>query len=105
VIAGIVFHEFNGVNASVHVAVARPGKYLIELLRHGALYAFSHCGLRRLTGFVESDNRAALMLDYHIGFQHEATMKGAGRQGQNVEILVLRPENFRYWEVEHGRQK
>lgn len=103
IVAGLVFEQFNGVNASVHIAVSRPGKYLLPLLRHAANYAFGQCKLLRLTGFVEADNEQALKLDYHIGFEHEATLERAGRKGQDVEVLVLWPEKFKYWEAPHGR--
>lgn len=103
IVAGFVFEQFNGVNAVVHIAVERSGKYLISLLKHGAYYAFVQCGLSRLTGFVEADNAKALRLDYHIGFEHEATLERAGRKGQDVEVLVLWPEKFRYWEAPNGR--
>jgi RimJ/RimL family protein N-acetyltransferase len=103
-VAGIVFHEFNGCNAACHVAVAKPGKYLLDLLWHGAHYAFVACGLLRLTGFVESDNAKALALNKHMGFTHEFMMRRAGRAGQDVEVLVLWPENFRYW-GDYGWQK
>jgi len=99
-IAGVVFNNFNEANATVHIAVKKSGRYLIELLRHCALYAFSTCGLKRLTGLVESGNKKALKLDYHMGFEHEFTMKHAGTDGQDIEVLVLWPENFRYRDYE-----
>lgn len=94
--AGVVFNNFNGSNATCHIAVARRGKWLIDLLVHGARYAFEHCKLNRLTGMVEDGNQAALRLDYKIGFEHEFTMRKAGNGGQDLHVLVLWPENFRY---------
>ena len=52
--------------------------------------------LNRLTGMVEDGNQAALRLDYKIGFEHEFTMRKAGNNGQDLHVLVLWPENFRY---------
>jgi RimJ/RimL family protein N-acetyltransferase len=101
IIAGIVFNGFNGVNATCHIAVNKSGRYLIDLLRHGADYAFLHCGLKRLTGLVESDNAKAIKLDLHMGFEREFTMRQAGSKGQDIEVLVLWPESFRYWTDEH----
>ena len=96
ILAGFVFNNYNTSNATCHIAVKKPGKYLKQLLMHGYRYAFVMCGLKRLTGLVESTNKKALKLDYHIGFEHEFTMKQAGRNGADIEVLVLWPENFRY---------
>jgi len=95
-VAGVVFNNYNTANATCHIAVKRTGRYLRELLVHGYKYAFKTCGLNRLTGLVESTNQKALKLDYHMGFEHEFTMKKAGRDGADIEVLVLWPENFRY---------
>ena len=101
-VSGIVFENFNGHNANVHIAVSKPTKLFLKLLDHAFVYAFETCGLRRLTGLVEADNVKALQLDLHIGFKIEAVMKEAGSAGQDLLILVLWPENYhrgkRSWE-------
>lgn len=101
-VSGIVFENFNGHNANVHIAVSKPTKLFLALLDHAFVYAFDTCGLRRLTGLVEADNVKALQLDLHIGFKIEAVMKEAGSAGQDLLILVLWPENYhrgkRSWE-------
>ena len=101
-VSGIVFENFNGHNANVHIAVSKPTKLFLKLLDHAFVYAFETCKLRRLTGLVEADNVKALQLDLHIGFKIEAVMKGAGSAGQDLLILVLWPENYhrgkRSWE-------
>lgn len=101
IVAGIVFNNFNGSNATCHIAVDKPGRYLIDLLRRGAEYAFIQCRLNRLTGLVESDNTKAIKLDLHMGFEREFTMRQAGSNGQDIEVLVLWPQAFRYWTNEH----
>ena len=101
-VSGIVFENFNGHNANVHIAVSKPTKLFLQLLDHAFVYAFETCKLRRLTGLVEADNVKALQLDLHIGFKIEAVMKEAGSAGQDLLILVLWPENYhrgkRSWE-------
>lgn len=92
--SGIVFHNFNPNNASCHIACTKPDKGFVELVDHAFLYAFQQCGLKRLTGLVESDNEKALKLDTHIGFVPEGVMKQAGTEGQDVVCLVLWPENY-----------
>ena len=108
-VSGIVFENFNGHNANVHIAVSKPTKLFLALLDHAFVYAFDTCGLRRLTGLVEADNVKALQLDLHIGFKIEAVMKGAGSAGQDLLILVLWPENYhrgkRSWEKAQPRHQ
>jgi RimJ/RimL family protein N-acetyltransferase len=99
IVAGIVFNNFNGHNATCHIAVLRTGKHLVELMKHGAHYAFNHCKLDRLTGMVDASNPKALKLDRHIGFQDEFVMPKAAADGGDLHVLVLWPENFRYWKA------
>lgn len=94
-VSGVVFNNFNESNATAHIACSKPNKLFLELLDHSALYAFKHCGLKRLTGLVEADNEKALKLDQHIGFEIEGVMRQAGSTGQDVIVLVLWPHNFR----------
>lgn len=96
IVAGILFHQFNGSNAWAHIACRKPSRAFVELLKHGYQYAFTHCGLRRLTGAVVDSNQKALKLDLHMGWQEEFVMKQAGVGGEDLHILVLWPENFRY---------
>ena len=94
-VSGIVFEEYNGHNANVHIAVSKPTKLFLDLLDHAFVYAFQTMGVQRLTGLVEADNQKALQLDINIGFKIEAVMKSAGSSGQDVLLLVLWPENYR----------
>jgi RimJ/RimL family protein N-acetyltransferase len=95
IMGGVVFNNFNGSNATAHIAVSKPNKMFLELLDHAFVYAFETLGLRRLTGLVEADNSKALKLDKHIGFVEEGVMKHGGSDGQDMIVLVLWPENYR----------
>jgi RimJ/RimL family protein N-acetyltransferase len=94
-VSGIVLTDFTDSNASAHIAVSKPTKFLPELVAHTVLYAFGQLGLRRLTGFVEAGNEKALRLNRNIGFVEEGVMRQAGTGGQDVIVLVLWPENYR----------
>lgn len=93
--AGLVFNNFTESNASVHLAVSKPTKGLLELLDHGARYAFRTCGLRRLTAPIEESNAKSLKICKRLGFAEEAVMAQAGTGGQDINILVLWPEKYR----------
>ena len=94
-VSGIVFNNYNGSNATAHIAVSKPNKLFLELLDHAFVYAFETLGLRRLTGLVEADNSKALKLDKHIGFVEEGVMEQGGSDGQDLIVLVLWPQNYR----------
>jgi len=94
--AGIVFNNFNGHNATAHIAVSKPTRGLLWLLEHSADYAFNHCKLDRLTGLVAASNQKALKLDLHIGWEEEFVMKKAAADGGDLHVLVLWPEKCRW---------
>jgi RimJ/RimL family protein N-acetyltransferase len=96
-VSGIVFNNFNGSNATAHIAVKRFTKLFPELLHHAIKYAFKENKLKRLTGMVEADNEKALKLDKHIGFEHEFTMRMAGNNGKDLIVLVLWPDKCQRW--------
>lgn len=96
-VAGIVFNNFNGANATAHIAVKKFTRQLPYLIVHAIHYAFEVNGLNRLTGLVSSKNEKALRLNRHIGFEHEATMRKAGPDGEDLLVLVLWPENSSRW--------
>lgn len=88
-IAGAVFVEYNGRNCFTHLA--GDGKRWLnrEFLRVGFRYPFNQLGCSRISGWVEADNEAARRLNEHFGFRVEATLREAGRNGQDVLIMVM----------------
>jgi RimJ/RimL family protein N-acetyltransferase len=93
-VAGVVFNNFTDSNATAHLAISKPTKRVLDLLDHAFLYAFSTCGLRRLTAPVEESNAKSLQVCRHIGFVPEAIMAQAGTDGQDIHLLVLWPERY-----------
>jgi hypothetical protein len=94
-IAGIVFNNFNGANATCHIAVERPNKAFVKLLEAAADYAFNLCGLKRLTGMVPSNEPHILAFDKHLGWEEEFIMKD-GAPGADMHILVMWPDRCRW---------
>lgn len=95
VLAGFVFHNFNGANAVCHVAVEKPNRKLIELLHAAADYAFNHCKLKRLTGLVPTNEPDVIAFDKNLGFEEEYVMKD-GAPGADMQVLVMWPEKCRW---------
>lgn len=91
ILAGVVINNYNGANATCHIAIARQTKLLISLLEHVCNYAFNHCHLKRLTGMVPTNEPHIIEFDKHLGFEEEFVMKD-GAPGADMQILVMRPD-------------
>lgn len=95
VIAGVVINNFNGANATCHIAIAYQTRMIIPLFEAVCDYAFRQCGLKRLTGMVPSNEPHILAFDKHLGFEEEFLMKD-GAPGADMHILVMRPDTCRW---------
>lgn len=96
IVAGIVFNNFNGSNATCHIAISKPGKYLPSLFSEFCRYAFDVAGVNRLTGMVPSDMPKVLAFDKHLGFEEEFVMRGAAPGGADMHVLVMWREKCRW---------
>lgn len=102
IVAGVVMNEFNGNNAACHIAISRPGKYIITLFEHFTDYAFNQCRLKRLTGMVPTSKPEVIKFDKHLGFQEEFVMKSAAKDGSDLCIMVLWPDENNRWLHKRG---
>lgn len=91
-VAGVVVNNYNGSNATCHVAIVQAGKGLVLMLRAVADYAFRQCGLKRLTGMVPASNPRALAFDRHLGWEDEYVMPCGAHDGGDLHILVMWPD-------------
>jgi hypothetical protein len=99
VAAGVVVNNFNGANATAHIAIKKRTKLIIPLFKVVSSYAFIQCGLKRLTGMVPTDEPATIAFDKKLGFVEEFVMKD-GAPGADMMILVLWPENCKWLQEE-----
>lgn len=95
-VAGVVVNNYNGANATCHIAIARPTRELPELFHHVCLYAFRQCGLKRLTGMVPASKPKVVAFDKHLGFEEEFVMPSAAADGGALVILVMWPDKCRW---------
>lgn len=99
--AVVVFDSFSDVDANIHVASDGSRLWMNrELLVSTFAYAFIQCGLRRLTGLVQSDNERALAFDEHLGFRREGYHPKAAKTGDLVSLGLLR-EDCRFIPMEY----
>lgn len=96
IVAGVVVNNFNGVNATCHIAISYKTREILDLIRHVCRYAFVQCGLKRLTGMVPVSKPRVLAFDKHLGFEEEFVMRHAAHDGGALVVLVLWPEKCRW---------
>lgn len=95
IIAGVVINNFNTANATCHIAITRQSRMIIPLFMSVCDYAFNHCGLKRLTGMVPTNEPDTIAFDKHLGFVEEFVMKD-GAPGADMQVLVLWPDQCRW---------
>jgi RimJ/RimL family protein N-acetyltransferase len=96
-VAGIAFEGFNGHNIWGHLAATPGSRWMNRAFLHASFaYPFLQCGVQRFSAYVDASNLAARRLDEHLGFTPEATLRGAGSDGGDVIIYVMRREDCRY---------
>jgi hypothetical protein len=95
VTAGVVINNYNGANATVHIAITEPNRMLIPLFKSVCDYAFNVCKLKRITGLVPTNEPDTIKFDKHLGFVEEYIMKD-GAPNADMMVLVLWPKNCRW---------
>lgn len=99
IVAGVVINNYNGANATAHIAVTRMTKLLPKLFEHVCDYAFNYCGLKRLTGMVPTNEPHIIKFDKHLGFEEEFVMKD-GAPGSDMLVMVMWPHKCRWLQRE-----
>ena len=94
-IAGVVINNYNGANATCHIAIEQQTKMIVPLFQAVCDYAFNHCKLKRLTGMVPTNEPHIIAFDKHLGFEEEYVMKN-GAPGADMQVLVLWPDDCRW---------
>lgn len=93
-VTGAVYVDFNGPNVWAHLAtdVQLSRMFLFA----GFDYPFRVMGCRRVSGWVEASNQEAIRLNKHLGYEIEARLQGAARDGGDVLIMRMFKENCRW---------
>jgi hypothetical protein len=95
IVAGVVFNNYNGANATCHIAVEKRVKLLVKLFYHVCDYAFNHSKLRRLTAMLPTNEPDTISFVRHLGFDDEFVMKD-GAPGADMLFLVMWPDTCRW---------
>lgn len=96
-IAGVVYNDFSGHNVFMHVGAEDGRRWMTKEFLHVCFdYPFNQLGVDRVTGWVEESNFDARKFDEHLGFELEARLKGAARDGKDVLIYVMWKDKCRF---------
>ena len=96
-IAAAVYEGFNGHNIWAHLCGVPGARWMTkDFLKAGFAYPFLVCKVQRISGYVNASNLEARRLNEHFGYKVEATLRGAGYDGGDVLIYVMRREDCRY---------
>jgi RimJ/RimL family protein N-acetyltransferase len=96
-VAGVLYEGINRFNAWMHVAAEPGARWLTrDYLRACFAYPFKVCGLRRVSGYVDESNAAAMRFNTHLGFREEAVLRGAAVDGGSVIVMVMWREECRF---------
>lgn len=97
ILAAVIYQDFNGHNIICHIAADPRKKWLNrDFLDYMFYYPFVELGANRGTATIASNNLTARKWVEHLGFEIEATLKGAGPEGDDVLIYVMWKDSCRY---------
>lgn len=96
-VAGVLYEGYTQHNIWTHIA-AVPGRRWMtrSYLSYIFHYPFIELGCRRISAWVEASNGESQRFVEHLGFQVEATLKGAARDGGDVLLYVMWRKDCRY---------
>lgn len=97
VIAAVVYDWITEANCFMHVAAEPGSRWMTRDFLYWAFhFPFEQLCVSRVTGLVDANNLAARRFDEHLGFKLEATLKGAGTDGQDACIYAMHREDCKY---------
>lgn len=96
-VAGVVYTEFNGSNVFMHIAAVPGRRWMTRKFLWACFdYPFRALKVRRITGWVDESNADARKFDEHLGFEAEAVLEEAARDGGAVIVYRMTPETCRF---------
>lgn len=90
IVAGVLYEDCNGANVVCHIAGEGKNWLNRRFLSIIFDYPFNQLGVKRITGYVLSTNKAAQRLDEHLGFEREFVMKDAHPDGDVIGYVMTR---------------
>ena len=103
-VAGTIFTNWNGRSLCMHTSINWMSRKFLWCCFH---YPFIQLKAAKVIGLVDSCNAKAMRLNRHLGFVEEATVSGAGKQGDLV-LFTMTKDQCRWLALgdrDHGWQR
>lgn len=97
IVAAALYAEYNGNNVFMHLA-GEPGRRWLtrEFLFWGFHYPFVQLGCKRMTCWVNADNKDSIRLCLHAGWKLEAVLRNASETGGHVYLYSMFRKDCRF---------
>ena len=95
-IAGVVYHSYDGVNVIMSIAATDPRwarKGILKTIFH---YPFTSLGCRRVTALVHEDNTRSQRLVTGLGYKREGSLREAADDGGDMLVYGLLKSECRF---------
>lgn len=93
--AGVVFHSYQGPDVTVTAAFERPSLRLRSAIRAGLGYAFGQLAVNRVSAEIEMSNARMIKLAEGLGFVREGIKRRAAADGRHVGVFGLLKKDFK----------
>lgn len=90
-----IYDHFESGSIQMHIAVDNPKYVTRQAICACFEYPFYQLGVKKVLGFVNSENHTALTFDLRLGFQIEHVIKDAYDRG-DMYILSMTQEQCRW---------
>ena len=101
-IAGVVYHGYDGTNIMQSTAADVPTWCRPGVLRGLFHYPFVTLGCRRMTALIEESNARSLSVTEKLGFKREGVLREFASDGGNAIVLGMLRKECRYLENTSG---
>ncbi len=95
-VGAVLYEGYTKHNIFMHCA-GRGKKWISkDLLKAAFAYPFKQMNCKRVSAWVEASNQDSKRFVENVGFEVEATLKGAANDGGDVILYVLWKDNCRF---------
>lgn len=88
-IAGVVFHGYDGNNIFETFAADTPSWCRRGILKALFDYPFEQLGCRRITSVIDIENERSIRVTEGLGFKREGILREGGQDGRDAILLSL----------------
>lgn len=96
-VAGVTFHNFDGVNVLLDVAATPKTRWLD---RRGMWAIFQYCfeqlGVTRVTAMIPENNEKSIKLAKSAGFKYETCLEKAAPEGNDMLVFRMFEQECRW---------